>query len=280
MLSPRTSSDCQHSPRLPPALGFRVSEMKEAQTFPWKSGPIISAGPRGRHSSRERPFEGLKEGAPFSSWQKSAAPAGGDAGGPEPAGGAGGSASPAGGAPARLGPWRAPYPHPAHTAHAVRLLALVLFSAQLRGTEALAIRLSLICLLQGPHSALRTPLWLQLMSCHSSNQESHRTRHLLPIPLAPLTLAPVAPGTFLSISMGPAHGLSLLIPTQPGDRMVIAILQWGTPGGVLCASRFSCSSTLLSSAPPWLVCNGDGKRKGRSLPGTHVLWCASASGQS
>lgn len=79
MLSPRTSSDCQHSPSLPPALGFRVSEIKEAQTFPWKSRPIISVGPRGRHSSRERPVEGLEEGAPFSSWQKSAAPAGGDA---------------------------------------------------------------------------------------------------------------------------------------------------------------------------------------------------------
>lgn len=108
---------------------------------------------------------------------------------PEPVGGAGGSVSPPGGAPARSGLWRAPLApaRQAHTVHSAGTGSLFSSAPEDRGPDH---ALSLICLLQGPHSAQQMPLWLRLMSCRSSNQESHRTRHLLRSPWAPGLLAP------------------------------------------------------------------------------------------
>lgn len=170
---------------------------------------------------------------------------------PEPLGGAGGSASPPGGAPARSGLWKAPLT-PARQAHAVQSAGTGSLFSSAPGDRGPDHTLSLICLLQGPYSAQQRPLWLWLMSCRSSNQASHRTRHLLRSPWAPGPLTPAAAGTFMSTSMGPVprQALSWIIsfnPNPTGRCGGNCHFTLGTPGDL---PDSPAPSILLSLALP------------------------------
>lgn len=183
---------------------------------------LISAGSRGRRWHRGRAVECLEEGALCSGFARTG-PSGGRRWFPGPRvlsprvlspgaalfsqgsrargrrgrfGLAGrGRASPTG----RGGPPTLPYPAPAptpttrslcsHPAYAVPLLRLVLFPAQLPGTEALTVGpvLSACC---RDLTALQTPLWLLLLSFRSSIIAQNGNRAHPRGPLGPLDLLP------------------------------------------------------------------------------------------